>query len=90
MPSNVFSVSAATGIPRETVRRKTQRLCEQGLLERIGRKLYVTAKFLSLARSKREGLASKLRMMARIEPVDSRVAVLPQRSVSGEGAKASL
>ena len=63
--SNILSVSAATGIPRETVRRKTLKLCEQGLLERAGRKLFVTAKFFTMAEAERARLQAKLRQMVR-------------------------
>ena len=63
--SNILSVSAATGIPRETVRRKTLKLCEQGLLERAGRKLFVTSKFFTMAESERARLQGKLRQMGR-------------------------
>lgn len=64
--SNILSVSAATGIPRETVRRKTLKLCEQGLLERSGRKLYVTANFFSMAEAERSRLQGKLRSLGRV------------------------
>ncbi|MCU0252008.1 MAG: hypothetical protein MUE61_17560 [Vicinamibacterales bacterium] len=37
LPCNAFSISEATGIPRETVRRKTRELVAEGLLERVGR-----------------------------------------------------
>lgn len=63
--SNILSVSAATGIPRETVRRKTLKLCEQGLLERVGRKLFVTSKFFTMAEQERSRLQGKLRQLVR-------------------------
>ena len=37
LPCNAFSISEATGIPRETVRRKARELVAEGLLERVGR-----------------------------------------------------
>ena len=37
LPCNAFSISEATGIPRETVRRKASELVAEGLLERVGR-----------------------------------------------------
>jgi hypothetical protein len=63
--SNILSVSAATGIPRETVRRKTLKLCEMGLLERAGRKLFVTAKFFAMAEPERMRAHAKLKGQAR-------------------------
>lgn len=63
--SNILSVSAATGIPRETVRRKTLRLCEMGLLERTGRKLFVTAQFFRMAEAERVRAHAKLRANGR-------------------------
>jgi len=33
-PCNAFSISASTGIPRETVRRKVGQMIRQGLIER--------------------------------------------------------
>jgi hypothetical protein len=42
-PCNAMSVSASTGIPRETVRRKIRLLAERGWVEQVGRdKLYIT------------------------------------------------
>jgi hypothetical protein len=42
-PCNAMSVSMATGIPRETVRRKIRWLIQQGWVQQIGRdKLFVT------------------------------------------------
>jgi hypothetical protein len=42
-PCNAMSVSASTGIPRETVRRKIRWLVERGWIEQVGRdKLYIT------------------------------------------------
>lgn len=42
-PCNAMSVSASTGIPRETVRRKIRWLVEQGWVQQVGRdKLFVT------------------------------------------------
>lgn len=42
-PCNAMSVSMATGIPRETVRRKIRWLIEQGWVEQVGRdKLFIT------------------------------------------------
>lgn len=44
-PCNAMSVSASTGIPRETVRRKIAWLVEKGWIQKIGRdKLLVTSK----------------------------------------------
>jgi hypothetical protein len=37
LPCNAFSISEATGIPRETVRRKARELVAEGLLERVGK-----------------------------------------------------
>jgi DNA-binding transcriptional regulator YhcF (GntR family) len=40
---NASSVSASTGIPRETVRRKIRRLIEMGFVQQVGRdKLFIT------------------------------------------------
>ena len=42
-PCNAMSVSMATGIPRETVRRKIRWLIQQGWVQQVGRdKLFVT------------------------------------------------
>ena len=41
-PINALSVAEATGIPRETVRRKLKRLVEIGFLEELSRGRYVT------------------------------------------------
>jgi hypothetical protein len=42
-PCNAMSVSASTGIPRETVRRKIRWLVEKGWVQQVGRdKLFVT------------------------------------------------
>ena len=40
---NALSVAAATGIPRETVRRKLKMLVEKGVLVREGRRLHLQA-----------------------------------------------
>lgn len=60
-PCNALSISNATGIPRETVRRRVKRLCELGLIEQDERgHLYVTQKaadrFQRLTRSTLEEL----------------------------------
>lgn len=60
-PCNALSVSNATGIPRETVRRRVKRLCELGLVDEDERgQLYVTQKaadrFQRLTRSMLEEL----------------------------------
>lgn len=41
LPCNPFSISQATGIPRETVRRKFEELVGQGLIERVSPRGYV-------------------------------------------------
>lgn len=41
LPANPFSISEATGIPRETVRRKFAELIEEGLVEKIKPKSYL-------------------------------------------------
>lgn len=68
--SNILSVSAATGIPRETVRRKTLKLCDLGLLERAGRKLFVTGKFFSMAQAERQRVQAKLKAGPRLGSAD--------------------
>jgi predicted transcriptional regulator len=60
-PCNALSISNATGIPRETVRRRVKALCELGLIEQDERgHLYVTDKaaerFQRLTRSTVESL----------------------------------
>jgi DNA-binding transcriptional regulator YhcF (GntR family) len=40
-PGNPFSISEATGIPRETVRRKFTELVKEGLVEKVKPKSYV-------------------------------------------------
>lgn len=69
--SNILSVSAATGIPRETVRRKTMKLCDLGLLERAGRKLFVTGKFFSMAQAERQRVQAKLKAGPRLTAQDN-------------------
>ena len=69
--SNILSVSAATGIPRETVRRKTLKLCDLGLLERAGRKLFVTGKFFSMAQAERQRVQAKLKAGPRLGVADN-------------------
>lgn len=64
--SNILSVSAATGIPRETVRRKTLKLCDLGLLERAGRKLFVTGRFFLMAQAERQRVHAKLKTGVRV------------------------
>lgn len=41
LPSNPLSISEATGIPRETVRRKFERLVELGWVERVAHHSYL-------------------------------------------------
>ena len=60
-PCNALSISNATGIPRETVRRRVKTLCELGLIDQDERgPLYVTQKaadrFQRLTRSTVENL----------------------------------
>lgn len=40
-PANPFSISEATGIPRETVRRKFHQLVQEGMIEKLKPKSYV-------------------------------------------------
>jgi len=49
-PSNVFSIAEATGIPRETVRRKVEQLIEAGWLERDTRRGLVVKKTMAAER----------------------------------------
>lgn len=69
--SNILSVSAATGIPRETVRRKTLKLCDLGLLERAGRKLFVTGRFFMMAQAERQRVQAKLKTVTRMGQPES-------------------
>ncbi len=60
-PCNALSISDATGIPRETVRRRVKTLCELGLIDQDERgHLYVTQKaadrFQRITRSALEDL----------------------------------
>lgn len=69
--SNILSVSAATGIPRETVRRKTLKLCDLGLLERAGRRLFVTGKFFGMAQAERQRVQAKIKAGPRLGGMES-------------------
>lgn len=72
-PCNALSISTATGIPRETVRRRVKRLRDLGLIDQDGRgHLYVTQRtadrFQRLTRSTLEDLlpiAESLRALVR-------------------------
>ena len=64
---NAFSLSEATGIPRETVRRKVKQLVELGLIEPHNRKgLFVTPRWSDrISRQEAVGMISEFRRTAR-------------------------
>ena len=63
---NAFSLSEATGIPRETVRRKVKQLVELGLIESHNRKgLFVTPRWMDrIAREEAAGMIGEFRQTA--------------------------
>jgi hypothetical protein len=73
-PCNASSVSASTGIPRETVRRKIKRLVEQGFVTQVGRdKLYVTRKAADhFAQFDHETMERMMALLGQIETVARR------------------
>ena len=63
---NAFSLSEATGVPRETVRRKVKQLVELGLIEPHNRKgLFITARWMDrISRDEGAGLLDDFRKAA--------------------------
>jgi len=64
---NAFSLSQATGVPRETVRRKVQQLVKLGWVEQHDRKgLFVTVKWMDrISREEAAGILAEFRDAAR-------------------------
>jgi len=75
-PCNVLSISEATGIPRETVRRKVEQLIDSGWLSRDERKRLVVRPGVSPGFSRRNASAARdilvlaARLQALLRPVD--------------------
>jgi predicted transcriptional regulator len=63
---NAFSLSEATGVPRETVRRKVKQLVELGLIEPRNRKgLFITRRWMDrISRDEAAGLLDEFRRTA--------------------------
>ena len=63
---NAFSLSEATGVPRETVRRKVKQLVELGLIEPHNRKgLFITGRWMDrISRDEAAGLLDEFRRSA--------------------------
>jgi len=64
---NAFSLSQATGVPRETVRRKVQQLVKLGWVEQHDRKgLFITSKWMDrISREEAAGILAEFRDTAR-------------------------
>jgi len=64
---NAFSLSQATGVPRETVRRKVQQLVKLGWVEQHDRQgLFVTSKWMDrISREEAAGILAEFRDTAR-------------------------
>ena len=64
---NAFSLSQATGVPRETVRRKIKQLVDLGLIETHNRKgLFITARWMDrLTGDEATGIIAEFRQTAR-------------------------
>jgi len=64
---NAFSLSQATGVPRETVRRKIKQLMELGWVEQHNRKgLFITTKWMDrISREEAAGILAEFRDAAR-------------------------
>lgn len=56
LPTNLLSLSRATAMPRETVRRKVNELIAAGLVERFGSQVALTAAGVRELRSARQAL----------------------------------
>lgn len=64
---NAFSLSQATGVPRETARRKVKELVELGLIEAHNRKgLFISSRWMDrVSREEAAGILAEFRVVAR-------------------------
>jgi hypothetical protein len=89
MPSlgtNMRSIAASLGIPRETARRKLAELCETGWLVRRGRDVRLTAKGYVALNPVRERIAAlALRNAALVDTLVARAASLASEGQRAEG-----